>query len=305
MAHRPREHAAREVASLEAVLQQDARRVVGALRGAADDLDLAVPGQLAEARAQLPERDVDRARHLLHRELHRLRTSSSSASSWASQCTSGMSPRTTSAATMPAKLTGILGAAELRRVAELRLLEVVDGGLHLDGHRQRADALVHRRAVLAERLRAEHAPVRLAEQQLQPDHLCARVVAGVGVREDVDLLVVGVAEPLERLLARAGPRRRAAEQADDRGALRAAEARIAPGDHVGRDPPLPIGRPGQRHQAPLAGDDILDLDGVADREDVGIARAHLVVDADPAALADLRGRRISPAPYRGARRARG
>ena len=136
----------------------------------------------------------------------------------------------------------ILGAAELRRVAELRLLEVVDRRAHLEGHGQRADPLVHRRAVLAERLRAEQRAVRLAEDHLQPEHLRARVVAGVRVREEVDLLVVGVAERAERLLADAGPGGGAAEQADDRGALGAAEARVAPGDHVGRDPALPVGR---------------------------------------------------------------
>ena len=49
----------------------------------------------------------------------------------------------------------ILGAAELRRVAKLGFFEVVDRRAHLDGHGQGADALVHRRSVLAERLRAE------------------------------------------------------------------------------------------------------------------------------------------------------
>ena len=131
------------------------------------------------------------------------------------------------------------------------------------------------------------------------DHLGARVVAGVRVREEVDLLVVRVAELLERLLADAGPGGGAAEQPDDRGALRAAETGVAPGDHVGRDPALPVRRPGQRHEAPLAGHEILDLDGIADGEDVRVARAHLVVDADAAAFADreagrLGQRRVGP-----------
>ena len=54
--------------AVEAVLQQDARRVVGAPAGAADDEDLPVARQLAEPRAELRQRDVDRARHRLHRE---------------------------------------------------------------------------------------------------------------------------------------------------------------------------------------------------------------------------------------------
>ena len=67
----------------------------------------------------------------------------------------------------------------------------------------------------------------------------------------------------------------------------APETRLAPGDHIGRDPALPVGRPGQRDQAPFAGHEILDFDGVADGEDIRIARAHLFVYADPPAFADL------------------
>ena len=70
--HRARQHAAGDVFGFESVLQQDARRVVGALGGTADDMDLAVAGKLAEARAELRQRDVDRARHALHDQFHRL-----------------------------------------------------------------------------------------------------------------------------------------------------------------------------------------------------------------------------------------
>jgi hypothetical protein len=56
--------------------------------------------------------------------------------------------------------------------------------------------------------------------------------------------------------------------------------------------PLPVGRPGQRHAAPLAGDDVPDLDGVADREDVRVGGPHVLVDADPPALADLEAGRL-------------
>ena len=90
----------------------------------------------------------------------------------------------------PGEVDRVLRAAELRRVAELGFLEVVDRRAHLDGHGQGADPLVHRRPVLAERLRAEETSVGLAEDDLQPEHLGARVVAGVRVREEVDLLVV-------------------------------------------------------------------------------------------------------------------
>ncbi len=93
----------------------------------------------------------------------------------------------------PCEVDRVLGASELRRVAQLGFLEVVDGRAHLDRDGQRADALVHGRSVLAERLRAEHAPVRFAEDELQRERLGIRVVAGVRIREEVDLFVVVVA----------------------------------------------------------------------------------------------------------------
>ena len=93
----------------ESVLQQDARRVVGALGGTADDVDLAVAGQFAEARAELRQRDVDRARHALHDQLDRLaHVEQERAVQRTPNELSGMSPRRTSAATIPAKLTGSL-----------------------------------------------------------------------------------------------------------------------------------------------------------------------------------------------------
>ena len=107
---------------------------------------------------------------------------------------------------------------------------------------------------------------------------------GVGV--DVDLLVVRVAEPAERLLADAGPGGRAPEQSHDRRALGAAEPCVAPRDDVGRDPPLPVGRSGQRYERLLAGHEVPDLHGVADGEDVGVAGVHLVVHENAAPTAD-------------------
>jgi hypothetical protein len=69
--------------------------------------------------------------------------------------------------------------------------------------------------------------------------------------------------------------------------LSAAKSRIASGNHIGRDPALPVGRPREWDQRPLAGDEVLDFDRVADGEDIGIARSHVLIDADAAAPADL------------------
>jgi hypothetical protein len=61
----------RQVFGPEAVLQKDAGREISALARPADHVDLAIARQLIEAAAQLAERNVDRARMALHRELER------------------------------------------------------------------------------------------------------------------------------------------------------------------------------------------------------------------------------------------
>ena len=147
-------------------------------------------GELAEARAELAQRNVDRARYALDDELDRL-------AHVEQERAFGLVPvgeRHVAAQDVggdhPGEVDRVLRAAELGRVAELGLLEVVDRRAHLDGHRQGADPLVHRRTVLAERLRPEEAAIGFAEEDLHPEHLGARIVSGVGVREEVDLLVV-------------------------------------------------------------------------------------------------------------------
>ena len=139
------------------MLQQNPRREVGASAGTANGQDLPVTRELAEACAQLGERDVDRARHAFDDQLHRL-------AHVEQERRFGVIPVGERHVIVqnirgdhPGEVDRVLGAAELRRVAELRFLEVVDGRTHLDRHCQRAYALVHRRSVLAERLGAKEA----------------------------------------------------------------------------------------------------------------------------------------------------
>jgi hypothetical protein len=120
----------------------------------------------------------------------------------------------------------------------------------------------------------------------KPSILAPGVIAGVGIREEVDLLVIRVTQPLQGILADARPGGGAAKQPDDRGALGAAVTRIAPADDIRRDTALAVGRPGQCDEAPLAGSEILHFDGIAHGEDVRVARAHVIVHADAATLAD-------------------
>ena len=114
----------------------------------------------------------------------------------------------------------------------------------------------------------------------------------MGVLVEVDLLEVRSPGLRQHLLAGAGLADLALEDLADRRALRAAVARVAAGDDVGRDAALPVGRPGERDERPLAGDEVLHLDRVADGEDVRVARAHVLVHADAAALADLEAGRL-------------
>ena len=129
-------------------------------------------------------------------------------------------------------------------------------------------------------------------------------VTGVRIRIDEYLLVVAVAAPYQRLFADAGPGHHAVEQPDDRRALRATEARITPGNHVGRDAALPVCRSGEGNQAPLAGDEILDLDRIADGEDVRIAGAHVLIERECRRAHRWRARPTSPALCQDAHRGR-
>ena len=92
---------------LEPVLQQDPRRVVGADCGAADDEDLPVARKFLQARAELRQRDIERARNRLDGQFRRIaHIEQECAVDGESQWQIGMSPRRIFAATIPAKLTG-------------------------------------------------------------------------------------------------------------------------------------------------------------------------------------------------------
>ena len=185
---------------------------------------------------------------------------------------------------MPAKLTGSLALPNAGRVAQLGFLQIVDGGAHLEQGRKSADPLVD--PIFAERLRTQQTPIGFAENDFHRDRFGARVIARVRIGIEVNLFVIVIAQPFQGFFADARPGDGRAKEANNGGALGAAETRIAPGDHIGGDPALPVGRSGQGDQAPLAGNEIFDFDGIPDGENIGIAGAHLVVDANAAALAD-------------------
>ena len=92
----------------------------------------------------------------------------------------------------PGEVGRRLRHAELGRVAELALLQIVDGTAQLDGHGEGIDALVD--ALPAHGLRPEEHAVGLAEDDLDGEQCGAGVIPGVGVRVEVDLLEIVVAQ---------------------------------------------------------------------------------------------------------------
>ena len=182
---------------------------------------------------------------------------------------------------------GVLRAAERRRVAQLRVLEVVDGHARAEGHRDHVDALVD--AARADGLRPQDPAVRGVEDELEADRLRAGVVRGVVERVQVDA-PVGPARPLQGGLRGAGHGKRQLEHLADRGALRRRVAARPPEDGVGRDAALAVRRPGERDEGPGVADEVSHLHGVAHGPDGRVARAHLRVDANAAGRAQLQPR---------------
>mmetsp|Transcript_2885 Transcript_2885/g.9719 ORF Transcript_2885/g.9719 Transcript_2885/m.9719 type:complete len:401 (-) Transcript_2885:150-1352(-) len=107
----------------------------------------------------------------------------------------------------------------------------------------------------------------------------------VGVKVD---LLVGDPVPLERLLARSGCRRHLVEHSAHSSALHTTEGARSPVDRVGSNATLTVRRPGQGDQRHLSRHEVLHFHCVAHSPDVGVRRAHLLVDLDPSQLAELK-----------------
>ena len=105
-----------------------------------------------------------------------------------------------------------------------------------------------------------------------------------GVVRDAGALTGGLGEP--------GGGGRQVEHLDDGRALGAGEAAVEPADDVGCYAPLLVGRPGERDERVVAGDEVAHLHGVAHGVDVLDAGLHAVVHDDAALDARLKPRRI-------------
>ncbi len=129
------------------------------------------------------------------------------------------------------------------------------------------------------------------------DRLGARVVAGVVPRVQVHDAVVRDARPPQALLARTGGAHRQPHDADDRRALHSPETRAATRNRLGRDAPLPVGGPRERKDDLLTHDHVAHLDHVTHCVDRWVARAHPIVDGDPAPLAHDEAGRLRELPF--------
>ncbi len=247
-------------------------------------MNFAVTWEFVEPLAERRQRDVDRTRYEFHCQFLRLANVEQEGGISPIPMGQGHVAAQNVGRDHPREVDGRFGTAELRRVAQLGFFQVIDRSTQLDGHGESIDPLVY--PILPHRLRSQKAAVGLPENHLYRQIFSAWIIARVGVRVEVDLLVVGVAEPLKSLLADAGPGRCGSEKPNNGGALGAAEMRLAPADHIGRNASLSIGRPGQRHERRFTGYEILDFDCISDGEDIRVARAHLIVDQDTAPLVD-------------------
>jgi hypothetical protein len=120
-------------------------------------MDLAVAGELAEMRAELPNRDVERSRHILHGELHRFAHIREEFGLGGIPVTERhIAPKHIGGEHL-GKVHRILCASKLGRVAKLGFLKIVYGGAHLEQGRKGTDPLVP--SIHADGLRAQQAPL--------------------------------------------------------------------------------------------------------------------------------------------------
>ncbi len=160
----------------------------------AEDVDCAVSRKFAEASAQLPKRNMERAGAALDGDFSRFAHIEKKAGLGAIPVDEGHVAAHRVGGHHSSEVHGIFGASELRRIAQLGFFEVVNGRAHLQGHRQCADALVD--IVLAESLRPKEAPVRFPVQYLHRDGLRAGIITGMRSRIDIDFLVIAIAKAL-------------------------------------------------------------------------------------------------------------
>ena len=172
-----------------------------------------------------------------------------------------------------------LALPPLGRVGELEVFEILHGLGPAHGGGDDVDGDFH--ALGTDNLCAVDFALG-AEEQLQCEGLGSRVIPRMlrGVKEDA---AVFEADALEVLFAHPCHGGGHVEGLHDGCALGIAIANVASADAVGRDTALAICGTGKRHGGEVARQIVAHLDDIADRIDVGVARAHLGVHMNVAA----------------------
>ena len=134
-------------------------------------MDFPVARQFLQTRAELRQRDIDRARNRLDLKFRRIPHIEQELAVHRIPVADRHVAAKDIGRDHPRKVDGILCAPVGRRIAEFGLFQVVNGAAHLDRHREGIDPLGN--AVLTQHLRAEQASVGFPEQDLDRQHLGA------------------------------------------------------------------------------------------------------------------------------------
>ena len=173
----------------------------------------------------------------------------------------------------------ILGGGVRRCIGQIQIFQL--GSFHpcMDGSSQHIDPLVH--TLVTHDLSAQQAVGLFLKDHLHGHQLPAGIVTRVAHGGEDHL--VHIQTGLFRVgLVDAGGGRSHIKYLDDAASLRTQIAAVTTADIVSNDPPLLVGRTGQRDQSVLSGDIVLHLHRIACSVDIGHRGLHPVVDHNAA-----------------------
>mmetsp|Transcript_4696 Transcript_4696/g.15227 ORF Transcript_4696/g.15227 Transcript_4696/m.15227 type:complete len:494 (-) Transcript_4696:97-1578(-) len=179
------------------------------------------------------------------------------------------------------QVDGVLGSAKLRRVAQLRLSDVVHGASKLNGHGDHVHSLLH--TLLAHRLQAQDAARLAVEHQLHVDRVRARVVRHMVTRVQLHhrhVVQLSKARALQEAIRASRHGDRVPEQPAHCRALHAPECTREAADRLRRHARLTVRWTRQRQVHGLTRHNVGRLHRVPNGEDAWVRRAHLVRHAD-------------------------
>ncbi|MPM36400.1 hypothetical protein SDC9_82996 [bioreactor metagenome] len=264
------------------MLGENAGGVIGSNADGAEGDDPLAPVQLAQPRPELPQGNVHGSRNGVDHQLHSLSNIQQHG------VVPGLLHRVPGGEGQPAAqhvfsgkgrhIHRVLGGGIGRRIGQFQAFQLRNASAQADHRGEGVDALID--SVPAHNLRAENLLAVHGKQQLEGQGQGAGIVARVGVLHDGNgLVVLSPDQPplLKGFFILSGGGRRQLEHLRHRRALRAAVNRRAPGDVVGGDAALPIGRTGKRNHGGGLVYKILHLNHVAHGVNVLVRGAQQAV----------------------------